>query len=280
MLAGILGWPVAQSLSPLMHNAAFAARRLNMVYVPFAVEKPGAAFKAALCGMSNLRGLSVTVPHKTWAARAADNLDALSQVSGAANTLIREGDGRLWAHNTDGPGALEALRRHGEPRGKRYLIIGYGGAAAAIGHALLLEAHPAAVLVQGRNRAKRRRFVDALRGNKGARRALVRGVEWSDVSPDDVDVIIHTTPLGMKGKPKELPLPEEFVKQSHTVFDIVYNPARTPLVELASSRRCKIVPGYLMLLYQAVLQFEKFTGQKAPEGVMEKELLAALRTLS
>ena len=276
-IVGILGWPVEHSLSPLMHNAAFEAKRLNAVYVPFAVEKPGAALKAALCSISNLSGVSVTIPHKAWAARAADRRDPLSEISGAANTLVREKDGTLFACNTDGPGALRALKVHVEVRGRRCLLIGYGGAAAAIGHALLLEAHPGAVLVQGRNRSKRRRFVDALRKNKGSRRALVRGVEWNEIGPDDVDVIIQTTPLGMKGKPRDLPLPADFLQQRHTVFDIVYNPARTPLVELASERRCTIVPGYLMLLHQAVLQFQKFTGQPAPEAAMEKALLRALR---
>lgn len=278
-LAGLLGYPVEHSLSPVIHNAGFAARRLNIAYVPFSVEKPGAALKSSLSSIENLCGVSVTIPHKAWAARAADRQDALSQICGAANTLVRETDGSLSAYNTDGPGALEALARQGNPRGKRYLILGYGGAAAAIAHALLLDGNPAAVMIQGRNKTKRRRFVDALRKNKGARRALVRGVEWNDLLPTDVDVIIHTTPLGMKGKPKELPLPAEFLDRAHTIFDIVYNPARTPLVDAATVRRSTIVPGYQMLLLQATLQFEKFTGQKAPEGAMEKALLAALRRL-
>ncbi len=278
-LMGILGWPVSHSLSPAIHNAGFAARRINAIYVPFAVERPTASLKSAFSALGNLRGVSVTIPHKAWAARSADRRDSLTDISGAANTLVREPDGTLSAHNTDGPGALEALRRHTETRGKRVLLIGYGGSAAAIAHALLLEGHPASVLVQGRNRAKGRRFVEALRRNRGAKRSLVRAVDWDDVSSDDVDVVIHTTPLGMKGKPQELPLPAEFVQSRHVVFDIVYNPARTPLVELARSRRCTVVPGYLMLLFQATLQFELFTGQKAPESIMEKELLAALRRL-
>lgn len=277
-LCGILGWPVGHSLSPVMHNAAFRARRMNAVYLPFPVEKPRAGLKSTLLDLQNFRGLSVTIPHKVWAARIADKADALTVACGAANTLVPK-DGELHAHNTDGAGALEALRRNADVRGKRVLIIGYGGSAAAIAHALLLDGKPAALLVAGRNKKSKRRFVESLRTNPSAKRTLLRVTEWDDLEADDVDVIIQTTPLGMVGKAKELPLPEEFVQQRHLVFDIVYNPARTPLVDLATRRRATLVPGYLMLLYQAVAQFTLFTGETAPESIMEKELLAAIRRL-
>lgn len=273
---GILGHPTGHSLSPLIHNAAFAARKINAVYIPFDVEKADGALKRALLALP-IAGLSVTIPHKTWAAKHADRIDALTEKSGAANTLLRR-DEELHAFNTDGPGALRALRT-GVPelRGRRFLLLGYGGSATAIAHALVLEARPAAVLIAGRNARKLARFVRSIEDAHPKRATLIKGTDFDSLAPEDVDVIVHTTPLGMLGHSQELPLPAEFVRDFHCVFDIVYNPMRTPLVNHAAQKKARIVPGYLMLLYQALLQFELFTGEKAPENIMERELLAALR---
>lgn len=273
---GLLGHPVGHSLSPLIHNAAFRRLQENAVYLAFDVPRADAALKKGVLALG-LQGLSVTIPHKTWACRAADERDALSECCDAANTLIPR-NGALHAYNTDGPGALRALKTAlPELRGRRFLLLGYGGSAAAIAHALLLEERPAALAVAGRNAKKRAAFVAALHERHGDRNTLVRGVEFDRFAPEDADVIIHTTPLGMQGQSEELPLPADFVQEYHTVFDIVYNPMQTPLIQLARRRKARVVYGYLMLLYQAVLQFELFTGRDAPENLMERELLAALR---
>lgn len=275
---GILGHPTGHSLSPLIHNAAFAARKINAAYVPFNVERSSAALKKAVLTLG-IDGLSVTIPHKAWAARSADRTDALTECCGAANTLIRNAkNDTLHAYNTDGPGAVRALKVHlPDLRGRRFLLLGYGGSATAIAHALVLDESPAMLAVAGRNARKLGTFVDAIKNRHRKRSTLVRGTNFNDIEPRDVDVIIHTTPLGMKGAEQDLPLPDNFVQDFHYVFDIVYNPMRTPLLQHAAARGAKTVPGYLMLLYQAVLQFELFTGESAPENLMEKELLAALR---
>ncbi len=320
-LFGILGHPTGHSLSPLIHNAAFASKKINAVYVPFDVTQAGAALKKGIIALG-LDGLSVTIPHKAWAAKIADDWDDLTEYCGAANTLIRDPEtDYLKAYNTDGPGAVRALKQHcPDLRGRRFLLLGYGGSATAIAHALLLDEHPAMLAVAGRNAKKVRAFVNQLKSVHGRRSTMIRGVEeaaavhsktksgasansganrrakdrsaanqshdsqeaaaiagYKDLQPEDIDIIIHTTPLGMQGAAQGLPLPGNFVREYHHVFDIVYNPMRTPLLKHATAVGAKTVPGYLMLLYQAVIQFEHFTGERAPENLMEKELLAALR---
>ncbi|MCR9144317.1 MAG: shikimate dehydrogenase [bacterium] len=310
---GILGHPTGHSLSPLIHNAAFAAKKINAVYVPFDVAATGAALKRGITALQ-LDGLSVTIPHKAWAAKIADDWDDLTEYCGAANTLIRDPEtDYLKAHNTDGAGAVRALKQHcPDLRGRRFLLLGYGGSATAIAHALLLEENPAMLAVAGRNGRKVRSFVSQLKSMHNRRSTMIRAVEntventttksvansgkktgakggarageapeetagYKDLAPEDIDVIIHTTPLGMQGAAQGLPLPADFIRDFHHVFDIVYNPMRTPLLKHAAAAGAQTVPGYLMLLYQAVIQFELFTGEKAPENLMEKELLAALR---
>ena len=278
LLFGIIGHPVGHSLSPLIHNAAFRYKKINGVYIPFSIEKANSSLKKTILSIDNLRGLSVTIPHKTWAVKVADRLDPLSECCGAANTLITTPEGELHAFNTDGPGALLALQKNIKTmRGKRFLLIGYGGSAMAIAHALLLEENPSLLYVSGRNKKKLAKFAESIRAAHTDRATAVRTADFSDIKSEDIDIIIHTTPLGMQGKPQELPLPEDFIQKFHVVFDIVYNPARTTLLKHAAARGAKTIPGYLMLLYQATLQFEKFTGQKAPENLMESELLKALR---
>ena len=278
---GIIGNPVGHSLSPLIHNAAFQSKKINAAYIPLQVENAGASLKKGLQVLDSLKGFSVTIPHKAWACKNADSRDELTECCGAANTLIKDESGELRAYNTDGPGALEALRRNlGRLNGKRFLLLGYGGSATAIAHALLIDENPAVLMVHGRNSRKLNKFTDELNERHGHRNTLIRAIGFQDLDPSDVDIIIHTTPLGMQGQSQELPLPEEFLRDHHAVFDIVYTPARTPLLEAARRKKARTIPGYLMLLYQAVLQFELFTGDKAPENLMESELLRALRSRS
>ncbi len=273
-LFGILGHPTAHSLSPLIHNAAFESRAINALYAPFNVENADAGLKRALLTL-RVQGLSITIPHKSWAYRQADAVDDLSEACGAANTWILHNND-YHAYNTDGPGALRALQTQIEDlRGKRHLLIGYGGAASAIAFALARQSQAGAILVAGRNRRKARAFAD--RVASGLKRTAVDAVAFEEVRPDEFDTIINTTPLGMTGNGATLPLPAELIQQPHVVFDAVYTPMRTPLLNLAAQRGARIVYGYFMLLYQAVLQFQLFTGQPAPENLMEKELLGALR---
>lgn len=273
---GILGDPVSHSLSPAMHNAAFEHKRIDSVYVPFHTTKTGAFLKQALLSLG-LSGVSVTIPHKTWAAKAADESDALTKLCGAANTLLAQ-NGRLQACNTDGPGAMRALEEKRTPS-SRYLLIGYGGSALAIAHSILLKYPDAEITVTGRKIKKAAEFAKSVAA--GHRRARTGARIFPDIDPDTVDTVIQTTPSGMLDGGSEVLAGMQFdpawIRRRHTIFDIVYTPMKTPLLRLAEDRGARIVFGYKMLLYQAVLQFEMFTKTTAPHSLMERVLLDELR---
>ncbi len=281
---GIIGHPVSHSLSPAIHNLAFRHHKLNAVYLPFDLQETGLFLKRAIPALG-ICGLSVTIPHKSWAATIADRSDRLTALCRAANTLVFTRRG-ITAYNTDGEGALQALReRAGELKGKRYLVLGYGGSAAAIVTALLLSQRPATVTVTGRNEEKSRQFTTRIRRRLAKGKALpgkslagsnLKSSNFSRLQPQDVEIIINTTPLGMQQKRQALPLPADFVQNFHTVFDIVYRPAKTALLQLAQARGAIVVPGYLMFLYQAVLQFEIFSGKKAPLALMKRQIIQQL----
>ncbi|MBE7438636.1 MAG: shikimate dehydrogenase [Spirochaetales bacterium] len=275
-LYGILGNPVAHSLSPALHNRVFEHHRINAAYVPLPVTDLKRSRLDHLFA-SNFHGFSVTIPFKSQAARLADTSDALTTLSGAANTLIPQGD-KISAINTDGPGGLRALGESlRNPEGLTYLVVGYGGSAAGIAHALLLEKWPGRLLFCGRNLSRARRLAQKLKELHNPERTLIVALPEQKINPAEVDVIINTTPLGMEGMNSALPIAEDFLLKKHTVFDIVYKPLRTPLIAAAGRSGARTVPGYTMLLYQAVLQSELFTGRKAPVSLMEKILLKSLK---
>ena len=272
---GILGHPVKHSLSPLIHNTSFQLKNYNGVYLGFDIEHPDENTKRSFLELG-IHGLSVTIPHKNWAYDISDSTDSLSKICKASNTLIRTSDGTFHAYNTDGPGALHALHtKVNSLTNKNILILGYGGSASAIAHALLLEENPRTLYIGGRNLEKIKVFLDSLHEHSLDKNTILTA--GNDLRPEDVDIIINTTPLGMDHSNRELPLDADFVRDFHTVFDIVYIPQETPLLKLAKSKNAEIVYGYLMLLYQAVLQFELFTGEKAPVDAMEQALKEALQ---
>lgn len=285
---GIIGNPVSHSISPMLHNRAFERAGFHGVYVPFAVDRTGPFLKTALLHLG-LGGVSVTIPHKVWAARASDIRDPLVEITGAANTiLVREKHRvkRLEAYNTDGPGAVRALKTAlPDLSGKRILVAGYGGSARAIVGQLLLTEKPGRIAIHGRNRAKIRSFINFFKKKNSPKRGGGLSfkpdcLSFFDESADEqaaFDIIINTTPLGMKGFDLALPVPEGMLRPGMVVMDIVYVPEMTPLLEAARAKKARIVPGYLMLLYQALLQYELFTDLQAT-GEVESLMRIALTT--
>ena len=275
-VAGIIGDPVRHSLSPVLHNAAFAALGLDWAYVAFPVPQGEAA--AAITGMRALGidGLSVTMPHKTTAAGAVERLTPTAARLGAINTVIRS-RGDLIGESTDGEGFLQALA-HDEgwqPGGRRCLVLGTGGAARAVVVALA-EAGAAEVVVVGRR-------PDIVAG--AAALAGAAGRAGSIEMVDRADLIVNATPVGMAGlvhldgrAEPALPfdLPAERLGPGQMVVDLVYTPAVTPLLTSARRRGALGVNGLGMLIHQAALQIRLWTGEDPPLEAMSAAALATL----
>ncbi|GAB4428088.1 MAG: shikimate dehydrogenase [Turneriella sp.] len=300
-LYGIIGNPLSHTFSPAMHNAGFAARGINAVYLAFPLQNL-THLKYSMRQWS-IQGLSVTIPYKISIRRLLDRIDPLALQIGSVNTLRWGKDDALEGYNTDGPGAIMALKKEKIAlKGKKVLVIGSGGSARSIGFALAQE-KPAQIGIMARNALMAMQLARNLRLNGETSNVTVHTRDASQQPlksraklkpqgnttwPTDPDVlatynlIINTTPMGMKGSESAglSPLALHELHRHQTVFDIVYNPAQTPLLKHAKKRGCGIVLGYKMLLYQGVLQFELFTGKEAPVREMEQALLAQIRKVS
>jgi len=261
-VAAVIGDPVRHSLSPAMHNAAFAELGLDWVYLAFPV--PSGAGADAVAAMRTLRlgGLSVTMPHKAEVLAAVDRVDTTATELGAANCLAWSGDG-LTAHNTDGRGFIDSLRLDAgvDPAGRTAVVLGAGGAARAVVFALAGAGAQSVVVVN---------------------RTLARAEEATALAPtiarvgglDDVataDIVVNATPVGMGARGDESgasPVPSHSLHAGQTVVDLVYTPVRTPLLEAAAACGAQAVDGIGMLVHQAGHALTLWTGRPAPLAVM------------
>jgi shikimate dehydrogenase len=274
-LVGLIGWPVEHSLSPAMHNAAFAELGLNWRYVPLPV-RPGEVDEA-VHGLAALgfAGANVTVPHKQAVVPALDGLAEEAKALGAANTVVvqRADDGtvKLRGHNTDAPGFLRALRAGGfEPEGRRAIVVGAGGGARAVVYGLLAAgADSVGVLDVVAERAET--LAADLRDSVGqGELTVLPGTTQALVEQaEGVELLVNATPVGMwpeAGRsvwPDGVPVPARL-----TVFDLVYNPEETKLLAQASEAGARVIGGLGMLVEQGAAAFELWTGREAPLGVM------------
>jgi shikimate dehydrogenase len=273
-LCALFGHPVGHSRSPEIHNAAFEALQLPFVYVAHDVL-PGQVGQA-LQGVRAMgyRGLSVTIPHKVEAMQGVDEVDGIARGIGCINTVVNDG-GRLTGYNSDGLGALGALRDAGaDPRGTRTVILGSGGAARAIAVTIAAESPPAELTILGVVPDELERLVGDVR-QRG--KAVVAGAALTPSSLQaalaDADLLLHCSPIGMHPKEDESLVPSSLLRPGLVVFDAVYNPRRTRLLQEAAAAGCRTVEGIEMFLGQAYVQFELWTGQKAPRDVMRQVLV-------
>lgn len=257
---GIMGNPVSHSMSPAMHNAAFADCGLDGVYVPFPVTDVASAvmgFRAL-----NVRGVSVTIPHKKTVMEFVDELDPVAEKIGAVNTLVNDG-GRITGYNTDWIGANRAFETAVELSGKTVLVLGAGGSARAIGFGLVeAGAHPVIVC---RNEEQ---------GTELACRLDCPWYPLTDLNDLTADCLVNATSVGM-GDLADLSLVEHNkVGEFKVVMDIVYAPLETKLLREAKAAGCTVIDGLQMLLLQGVAQFELWTGKTAPVERMRKVVYA------
>ncbi len=272
---GIFGYPVEHSFSPGMHNAAFRKLGMDACYVPFAVT-PGKLESAVRAIIPlGFRGLNVTIPHKERVLACLDELSEEARLIGAVNT-IEVKRGRLIGHNTDGRGFLRALREHGgqDPKGKKILFIGSGGAARAVSFSLAL-AGAAAIAFSDLDVQKASLLANDIREKTGVP-TVVTGRETLPEYAADADYLINATPLGLK-RADPLPIPAKLVRKKHFICDLVYNPPDTALLRMAGKQGAIGLPGLGMLLYQGVIAFEIWTGKEAPIMIMKNALSRQIR---
>ncbi len=272
-LVGVIGWPVAHSLSPVMHNRAFLHLSLrDWLYLPLPV--PSERVQDAVLGLRALgfRGANVTVPHKEAVMPYLDKLSDTAKAMGAVNTIVIDDGGALVGHNTDGVGFLLDLNEHNVALAQaRVLVLGAGGAARAIVHALSASGCREIIIV---NRTKSRADELARAVSDSAITTGTMSAEFIKQLPR-CDVVINTTSVGLNSDDmpwdESMPfVPEQFV------YDLIYNPQQTKLMRYAKHCGAKTANGVGMLVHQGAKAFELWTGHEAPVEIMRRAVRDAL----
>ncbi len=272
-IVGLIGNPVSHSLSPSMHNSAFRAMQMDWAYLPLHVQ-PGNLRDAVrgLCSLGFL-GVNVTVPYKEKVLPFLDGLSNEAEGIGAVNT-ISVVEGRFLGDNTDWSGFLRDLAEIGfDPRGSKALILGSGGSARAIAYALLSEG--ASVTICGRDSVAVGLLVGQFRKLFPGKLTEPLTYEKLHDLRIEADIIVNTTPLGMAPHIGLSPWPEGVAfPDCAIVYDLVYNPPKTRFIEMSEANGIKAVNGLGMLIHQAALAFEIWTGASAPLEIMRKAVSA------
>jgi 3-dehydroquinate dehydratase / shikimate dehydrogenase len=260
---GVIGDPVGHSLSPLMHNTGYVARRIDAVYLPFLVRNLREFLKAV--PDFGLRGFSVTLPHKQNILDHLDECEPLAARIGAVNTVAVRADGSLYGCNTDYVGVLHALKRKLRIAGSRVLVFGAGGSARAAAFALVQAG--ATVFICARREKAARQLARAVGGEVVPRRAL---------RTESFDALLNSTPVGMHPHDAVSPLASSEL-HCRIVMDLIYRPERTQLLKLAAQKGIATVSGVEMFLAQGIAQWELWTGKPAPLAAMRRAVLGRLR---
>jgi shikimate dehydrogenase len=253
-LYGVVGYPLGHSLSPTMHNSAFAASGLNAVYLAFETND----LVGCITGIRafSIRGVSVTLPHKSAVIDYLDEVDDLANKIGAVNTIVNV-NGRLIGYNTDALGALKALEEKIQLSGKSCILVGAGGAARAIGFILKQRG----VKLKVSNRTPER-------GQDLAQLLACPYLALDDLATADADILIQATSVGMAPGDTACPIPEHILREGMLVMDIIYNPIETRLLRIAKSRGCLTINGLGMFIHQGAEQFRLWTGMDPPFSAM------------
>jgi len=271
---GVVADPVAHSLSPQIHNAAFGAAGINAVYVPFRVPFDTLGQFIEDVPRLDIHGLSVTIPHKEAIAKFITKVDPAVKGIGAVNTVLFKGH-EVLGYNTDYKAAMDCLENAlggavlpGMPspiKDKKVLVLGAGGVARAVMYGL--QRRGAKTIIAGRTRSRAQMLAETFGG---------RCVEWQARHQADAEIIVNCTPIGMHPNVDETPFNKSHLKPAMVVFDTVYNPETTLLLKEARSHGCRTVTGVEMFIRQAALQFLLFTGREAPDQLMRDTLKRAI----
>jgi len=242
-----------------MHNAAYEALGIDDKFVFTAAQVKLENLKTVIeaIRIMGVRGLTCTIPHKVEVMKYLDEIDPTAQKIGAVNTIVND-NGKLKGYNTDWVGTVVPVEKKVQLAGKRVALIGAGGVARAMAYGVTSKGASLTVF----NRTEENAL--DLQKDFGAE---IRNMD-SIVEVKDHDIILNATPLGMGEQKGETPIPSDYLKPDHVVFDAVYSPKETVLLREAAAKGATVIHGLEMLLYQGVVQFELYTGFKAPENVM------------
>ncbi len=258
---GVIGNPIGHSLSPLLYNTAFRARKVDAVFVPFLLRDLSDFVRSI--ETLGVAGFAITIPHKEGILRHLDDCDPLAARIGAVNTVVVRGRGRLYGYNTDYVGVLQSLERRVQLAGSRVLLLGAGGAARAAAFAL---AQAGSVVCLSARRPERARALARVVGAQVLARAELRREYF--------DAIVNCTPVGMHphgGSPlKSAEL------NCRLVMDMIYRPRTTELLQIARGRGIETVSGVEMFLAQGFAQYEIWTGESAPEAAVRRAVISVL----
>lgn len=274
-LYGVIGDPIAQSLSPVLHNAGFSHLKLNKVYLPFRVPLENLDSFMHDCHWLGIRGLSVTIPHKESVLKYCTKIDGAVKGIGAANTLLLN-DSEVLGFNTDYRAAMACLDerlgtadRKTPLAGHTAMLLGAGGAARSI--AFGLRRRGADVCIASRTMKKAEALAAAIN---------CRAIPWEHRHNITADVIVNATPIGMHPNVDESPYDPRRLRPNVIVFDLVYNPEHTLLLKEAKQRNCRTISGVEMFVGQAALQFQHFTDQEPPMDVLQANLRRSIGAAS
>jgi shikimate dehydrogenase len=258
----VFGDPVSHSLSPVMHNSALAQTGREGVYLAFRVKDIAAAVNGVRA--LDIRGVSITIPHKVDVMRYLEQIDALARKIGAVNTIVNR-QGTLCGYNSDCAGAVKALAEKTGIHGKEVAVIGAGGGARAVGFGIRQEGGRLTII----NRSKER-------GESLAADLDCEFKPLAEVRRLPYSIVINATSAGMTPHETHTPLNAMLLQGGMIVMDLVYNPLKTCLLREAEKRGCTTIDGVAMFVHQGAVQFELWTGQKAPVDIMRKVVLEVL----
>jgi 3-dehydroquinate dehydratase/shikimate dehydrogenase len=268
---GVIADPVSQSMSPLVINVGFGHHGLNKVFVPFRIPRDELAEFMRECWELEIKGLSVGIPHKEEMLRHLSKADGVVRGIGAANTVLLEGRETV-GFNTDYRGFLDGLdgvfhesERGMSLAGRSALILGAGGISKAIAYGL--KRRDADIIVSSRTYERSLLFAEKFR---------CRTVQWYERMKVEPEILINATPVGMHPNVDETPMDPKYLRRGMIVVDTVSNPEQTLLVKQAREQNCRVVTGIDIFISQAALQYEHFTGQKAPIDLMGTTLRRAI----
>jgi shikimate dehydrogenase len=276
-ICGIIGDPIGHTMSPVMHNTAFHVLGLNYRYHSFTVKKEELGDAIAQMRARNICGLNVTLPHKVSVLPYLDELDPLARALGAVNTIVND-HGVLKGYNTDAPAFLEVLSAKGvAPEGKNIVILGAGGTGRTL--AFILAKRGAHITILNRTAAAARALAEQVK--KTFQTEVAGGsLEESALALAllSADVVVNATSVGMSPHTENTPVPQRLLRPGLVIFDVVYNPIRTRLLQEAADKGAVPISGLDMLVWQGALAFVKWTGRTAPLDIMKKAVVKALAT--